>query len=96
MENLWIKKEAKLFSKSDLSLRIYVSRSLDRNPELVLYGGGNISVKGYYKNFFGEKVVMLSIKGSGWDLISIEKEGFAPFDLNYLILLAYLNNLTVS
>ena len=39
---------------------------------------------------------MLSIKGSGWDLISIEEEGFAPFDLNYLILIAYLNNLTVS
>ena len=55
MENLWIKKEAKLFSKSDLSLRIYVSRSLDRNPGLVLYGGGNIYVKGYYKNFFVKK-----------------------------------------
>ena len=39
---------------------------------------------------------MLSIKGSGWDLISIEEEGFALFDLNYLILIAYLNKLTVS
>ncbi|MBT6982072.1 MAG: SDR family NAD(P)-dependent oxidoreductase, partial [Candidatus Marinimicrobia bacterium] len=96
MKNLWTQKEAKIYSKSDLSLRIYSSRLLGRNPELVLHGGGNTSVKGHYKNIFGETIETLFIKGSGWDLISIEEDGFAPVDLNYLIRLAQLNKLTDS
>ena len=96
MKNLWTQKEAKLFSKSDLSLRVYSSRLLGRNPELVLHGGGNTSVKGQYENIFGETAETLFIKGSGWDLISIEEDGFAPVDLNYLIRLAQLNKLTDS
>ena len=55
MDNLWNKKEAKLFSTSKLGLRIYSSRLLGRNPELVLHGGGNTSMKGSYKNIFGDK-----------------------------------------
>ena len=96
MKNLWTQKEAKLYSKSDLSLRVYSSRLLGRNPELVLHGGGNTSVKGQYKNIFGETIETLFIKGSGWDLISIEEDGFSPVDLNYLIRLAQLNKLTDS
>ena len=53
MISLWTNKEAKLFRKNDLSLRVYSSRLLGRNPELVLHGGGNTSVKGKYKNIFG-------------------------------------------
>ena len=63
MKNLWTQKEAKLFSKGDLSLRVYSSRLLGRNPELVLHGGGNTSVKGQYKNIFGEITETLFIKG---------------------------------
>ena len=96
MKNLWTQKEAKIYSKSDLSLRVYSSRLLGRNPELVLHGGGNTSVKGQYKNIFGETIETLFIKGSGWDLISIEENSFAPVDLNYLIRLAQLNKLTDS
>ena len=93
MKNLWTQKEAKLFSKSDLSLRVYSSRLLVRNPELVLHGGGNTSVKSQYKNIFDETTETLFIKGSGWDLISIEEDGFAPVDLNHLIRLSELDEL---
>ena len=96
MKNLWTQKEAKLYSKSDLNLRVYSSRLLGRDPELVLHGGGNTSVKGQYKSIFGESTETLFIKGSGWDLISIEEDGFAPVDLNYLIRLAQLNKLADS
>ena len=96
MKNLWTQEEAKIYSKNDLSLRVYSSRLLGRNPELVLHGGGNTSVKGQYKNIFGETIETLFIKGSGWDLISIKEDGFAPVDLNYLIRLAQLNKLTDS
>ena len=84
MKNLWSQSEAKKYSKNDLSIRVYTSRLLGRNPELVLHGGGNTSVKGYYKNIFGEEKETLFIKGSGWDLISIEEDGFAPVDLDLL------------
>ena len=94
MKNLWDSKEEKEYSKDDLSLRIYSSRLLGRSPELVLHGGGNTSVKGFTKNVFGDSIETLFIKGSGWDLISIEKEGFAPVDLNYLVKLAQLGKLS--
>tara|TARA_Y100000590_G_scaffold406153_1_gene495068 strand:- start:381 stop:2354 length:1974 start_codon:yes stop_codon:yes gene_type:complete len=96
MKNLWNSKIAKSFSKNDLAMRVYTSRLLGQNPDLVLHGGGNTSVKGKYKNIFGEYIETLFIKGSGWDLISIEKEGFAPVDLNYLIKLSKLDELTDS
>ena len=62
MKNLWTQKEAKIYSKNDLSLRVYSSRLLGRNPELVLHGGGNTSVKGQYKNIFGETIETLFIR----------------------------------
>ncbi|MBH10786.1 MAG: bifunctional aldolase/short-chain dehydrogenase [Candidatus Marinimicrobia bacterium] len=96
MKNLWNSKIARSFSKNDLDMRVYSSRLLGQDSELVLHGGGNTSVKGKYKNIFGEYVETLFIKGSGWDLISIEKEGFAPVDLNYLIKLSKFNKLTDS
>jgi len=94
MKSLWTNKESNLYNKDDLSMRVYSSRLLGRNPELVLHGGGNTSVKGYCKNIFGDKIETLFIKGSGWDLISIEKDGFAPVDLKHLLRLASLDSLT--
>jgi rhamnose utilization protein RhaD (predicted bifunctional aldolase and dehydrogenase) len=44
----------------------------------VLHGGGNTSVKAPFKDIFGNDIPALYVKGSGWDLASIEKEGFAP------------------
>ena len=89
--NKWI-----CFSKSKLQHRVYSSRLLGRDHELVLHGGGNTSVKGQYKTIFGDKIETLYIKGSGWDLISIEEDGFAPVNLDYLIRLSQLNKLTDS
>ncbi len=94
MKNLWNNKEFLKYSKTDIDQRVYSSRLLGQNPELVLHGGGNTSVKSLYKNVFGSKVDTLFIKGSGWDLVTIEKEGFAPVDLSYLIKLASLEKLS--
>ena len=59
----------------DLALRTYSSRLLGSNPELVLHGGGNTSVKSFGKNIFGETIPLLYVKGSGWDLSTIEPQG---------------------
>jgi rhamnulose-1-phosphate aldolase/alcohol dehydrogenase len=59
----------------DLALRVYSSRLIGGDPELVLHGGGNTSVKSTVADLLGEEVAAIFVKGSGWDLASIEPEG---------------------
>src|SRR5271163_3878530 len=59
----------------DLALRVYTSRLLGRDPALVLHGGGNTSVKAVMPDFLGDDVEVLCVKGSGWDMASIEPAG---------------------
>lgn len=54
-----------------LGLRIYTSRIIGGDPDLVLHGGGNTSVK--VKADDGSE--LMHIKGSGWDLDTIEAPG---------------------
>ncbi len=77
MQSLWDEQEAAAY-QSDLALRVYTSRLLGRDSSLVLHGGGNTSVKLQRKNILGQSEDILYIKGSGWDLVSIEETGFAP------------------
>jgi rhamnose utilization protein RhaD (predicted bifunctional aldolase and dehydrogenase) len=69
---------------TDLEQRVYTSRLLGRDTSLVLHGGGNTSVKLTEPNLFGEPVDLLYVKGSGWDLASIEAAGFAPVRMEHL------------
>ncbi len=75
-------------------MRAYSSRLLGRDSSLVLHGGGNTSVKGELTDVFGETRRVLFVKGSGWDLKNIGAAGFAPTDLNYLLRLAKLEQLS--
>lgn len=93
MKSLWSNSDAKKF-KGDLGKRVYTSRLLGANPELVLHGGGNTSVKTTEKDFFGGKVDVLHVKGSGWDLGTIEAEGFAPVRMETLLKLSALDQLS--
>lgn len=90
MKNLWTTEEASNY-KTDLELRVYTSNLLGRSDELVLHGGGNTSVK---TKVDGEDI--LYVKGSGWDLVSIKEEGFAPVKLETLIQMAKLEHLSDS
>ncbi len=92
MKNLWDDHEASQYS-GDLGLRVYTSRLLGRDPSLVLHGGGNTSVKIRETNRLGDEVDVLYVKGSGWDLATIEAGGFAPVLLDHLIRLAELPEL---
>ena len=58
-----------------LALRTYSARLLGADPCLVLHGGGNTSVKAQATTIFGETVEVLHVKGSGWDLATIEPAG---------------------
>lgn len=59
----------------DLALRTYSARLLGSDPKLVLHGGGNTSVKTRMRDVYGEEVDVLCVKGSGWDLATIEPPG---------------------
>ena len=67
-----------------LSLRVYTSRLIGADPALVLHGGGNTSVKALAQDAVEGDVEVLYVKGSGWDLASIEPEGFPAVRLAHL------------
>ncbi len=94
MKSYWSDKAAKKLKNNPLKLRVYSSRLLGKEPDLVLHGGGNTSVKVREKNLFKEEEEILYVKGSGWDLATIEAEGFAPVKLDTLFKMAKLNNLS--
>jgi len=75
-------------------MRVYTSRLLGAEEDLVLHGGGNTSVKIREKNIFGKKEDILYVKGSGWDLATIEAPGFAPMKLDEVCKLAELDHLS--
>jgi rhamnose utilization protein RhaD (predicted bifunctional aldolase and dehydrogenase)/NAD(P)-dependent dehydrogenase (short-subunit alcohol dehydrogenase family) len=58
-----------------LALRTYTARLLGAEASLVLHGGGNTSVKATAKTVFDETVAVIHVKGSGWDLATIEPPG---------------------
>ncbi|MDZ4287352.1 MAG: bifunctional aldolase/short-chain dehydrogenase [Prosthecobacter sp.] len=90
MQSLWNDQEAATFGNDPLGQRVYTSRLLGRNPQLVLHGGGNTSVKVSEKDFFGDPVSLCYVKGSGWDLATIEREGFAPVRMDALVKMSHL------
>ncbi|WP_455203802.1 bifunctional aldolase/short-chain dehydrogenase [Kaarinaea lacus] len=96
MRSLWDDKEAKSYSQDPLQTRVYSSRLLGKEPALVLHGGGNTSVKTTVTNLFGESEPVLYVKGSGWDLATIEAAGYAPVRLDVLQKLAALDHLSDS
>jgi rhamnulose-1-phosphate aldolase/alcohol dehydrogenase len=91
MKNHWSDAEARQFCDryaprwgEALALRVYTSRLIGAEPDLVMHGGGNTSVKITRENLLGDRVDALCVKGSGWDLDSIEPEGFPALDLAWL------------
>ena len=93
MKNLWDDTDAELWT-GDLGKCVYGSRLLGSNPALVLHGGGNTSVKTTGLDIHGENIEILHVKGSGWDLATIEEAGFAPLRLQPVQKLAELESLT--
>ena len=92
-ENLWKASDAEKFAGA-LGECVYGSRLLGADPALVLHGGGNTSVKTREHDIHGEEVDVLHVKGSGWDLATIEPQGFAPLRLDAVKRLAELPSLS--
>jgi len=93
MRSLWNDADASSYS-GPLGPRVYTSRLLGMDRSLVLHGGGNTSVKLRQTNLFGAPEDVLYVKGSGWDLETIEAAGFTPVALDYVRRLAQLSALS--
>jgi rhamnose utilization protein RhaD (predicted bifunctional aldolase and dehydrogenase)/NAD(P)-dependent dehydrogenase (short-subunit alcohol dehydrogenase family) len=78
----------------DLALRTYTTRLLGSDPLLVLHGGGNTSVKIRMPDILGETHDVLCVKGSGWDMGTIEPAGLPAVRIAPLRKLRGLERLT--
>ena len=93
MQNKWNDSDAKSAIdkykdiSEEIALRVYTSRLIGSDPSLVLHGGGNTSVKLLTRNKVNEEVDVLYVKGSGWDLDTLEPPGLPG------VLLAHLQKL---
>lgn len=68
-----------------LALRVYSSQLIGQEPDLVLHGGGNTSVKVQRRDGLGELRDVIHVKGSGWDLVTIEAPGLPGMWLDPLL-----------
>ena len=80
MQNRWSDEEAD--GLSDLELLVYHSRLLGKDPALVLWGGGNTSLKITESDFRGRPTSVMRIKASGSDMKSCTPADFPALRLD--------------
>jgi rhamnose utilization protein RhaD (predicted bifunctional aldolase and dehydrogenase)/NAD(P)-dependent dehydrogenase (short-subunit alcohol dehydrogenase family) len=103
MRSRWSAKEAERFVARYgaewgglLALRTYSARLLGSEPDLVLHGGGNSSVKALWTNVLGEEVKAVYVKASGADMATIAPSGHVGLDLEFLLRLRALQDMDDS
>ena len=83
MQNRWSDEEAR--GLSDLELLVYQSRLLGEDPGLVLWGGGNTSLKVTEADFRGRPISVMRIKASGSDMKSCTAGDFPAIRLDDIL-----------
>jgi rhamnulose-1-phosphate aldolase/alcohol dehydrogenase len=66
----------------DLDLLVYSSRLIGADDTLVVWGGGNTSIKRIEADFRGRQVEVLRVKGSGSDMKSIQRKDFPGVNMD--------------
>ncbi|MGH2584215.1 MAG: bifunctional rhamnulose-1-phosphate aldolase/short-chain dehydrogenase [Dehalococcoidia bacterium] len=74
MQNRWLDADAR--DLAPLDLLVYVSRLMGQDSSLVLWGGGNTSLKQTETDFRGRETRVLRVKGSGSDMKSVQPKDF--------------------
>ena len=86
LKDVWDPAQADALSGDELGLLQYRSNLLGSDLRVTNFGGGNTSSKIVLPDpFTGEMVRVLAVKGSGGDLGSIKKSGFALLRLERII-----------
>ena len=83
MDNRWSEEEAQ--GLSELDLLVYQSRLIGADSSLVVWGGGNTSIKVDQEDFRGRNTRAMIIKGSGFDMKCIERKHFPALRLEDIL-----------
>ena len=78
----------------ELAVRVYSSRIIGQDPDLVMHGGGNTSMKQTLTDVYGDPLPVIHIKGSGWDLGDIQAAGLPAVQMDALLRLRRLATLS--
>jgi rhamnulose-1-phosphate aldolase/alcohol dehydrogenase len=85
MRSRWDDAEAARLS--ELERLVYASRLVGAEPSLVVWGGGNTSIKTSERDYRGRDLRVLRVKGSGSDLKSIQRKDFPGVRLDDILAL---------
>ncbi len=83
MKSLWSDQDARRLE--GLKILVHTSRLIGADPNLVVWGGGNSSVKVMGEDHTGRLVHILWMKGSGSDMRTITPKQFTPLKLDDLL-----------
>lgn len=85
MRSRWNDAEAR--SLAGLDLLVYASRLIGAETSLVVWGGGNTSIKVAERDHRGRESAVLRVKGSGSDLKSIQRKDFPGVRMDDIVAL---------
>jgi rhamnulose-1-phosphate aldolase/alcohol dehydrogenase len=91
MNSRWDEAAAKKLD--GLDLLVYASRLIGAETSLVVWGGGNTSIKQTERDHRGREVRVLRVKGSGSDLKSIERKHFPGVRMDDVLALLELKDM---
>src|ERR671937_219705 len=74
MKSRW--NDAEAGTLEGLDLLVYASRLVGAETSLVVWGGGNTSIKVVERDHRGREIPVLRVKGSGSDLKSVQRKDF--------------------
>ena len=83
MKNHWSDSDTR--GMDDLDKLVYMSRLIGADTSLVVWGGGNTSIKVVERDFKGTEVPAMWIKGSGSDMKSIVRRQFPRLNLDDIL-----------
>lgn len=92
MQNRWSTEAAEKLT--GLDLLVYTTRLIGADPTLVLWGGGNSSLKAVCADHTGRETRVLWIKGSGSDMRTATPQNFTALRLDELLPLLGRDHMT--
>jgi len=101
MNNRWSDEQAAQFLEKygakwgpDLALELYIASLIGAEEGLVLHGGGNSSVKTTFTNVLNERMDVIYVKASGYNMASIAPDGYTGLNLESLKKLRALSEIS--
>src|SRR5207237_7984769 len=85
MRSRWNDAEAR--GLEGLDLLVYASRLIGAETSLVIWGGGNTSIKTVERDHRGREIPVLRVKGSGSDLKAVQRKDFPGVRLEDILAL---------